>query len=56
MPQKRRLDELEARLEKKLATHDQTIATILSAIRQLMNPLPPKRRPIGFTVDLAQKS
>lgn len=52
----RRLDELEARLEKKLATHDQAIAAILSAIRQLMHPPAPKRRPIGFTADLAEKS
>lgn len=52
----RRLNELEARLEKKLATHDQAIAAILSAIRQLMNPPAPKRRPIGFTADLSKKS
>ena len=52
----RRLNELEARLEKKLATHDQAIAAILSAIRQLMNPPVPKRRPIGFTADLSKKS
>jgi hypothetical protein len=52
----RRLDELEARIEKKLATHDHAIAAILSAIRQLMNPPPPKRRPIGFTADLSKKS
>jgi hypothetical protein len=32
--------------------HDQAIAAILSAIRELMNPPPPKRRPIGFTADL----
>ena len=49
-----RIDELEARIEKKLATHD--VAAILSAIRQLMNPPPPKRRPIGFTADLGEKS
>jgi phage regulator Rha-like protein len=52
----RRLDELEARLEKKLTTHDQAIAAILSAIRQLMNPPAPKRRPVGFTADLSEKS
>ena len=52
----RRLDELEARIEKKLATHDEAIAAILSAIRQLMNPPTPKRRPIGFTADLSEKS
>jgi len=51
-----RIDELEARIEKKLAIHDEAIAAILSAIRQLMNPPPPKRRPIGFTADLREKS
>ena len=51
-----RIDELEARIEKKLAAHDEAIAAILSAIRQLMNPPPPKRRPIGFTADLGKKS
>ncbi len=29
---------------------------ILSAIRQLMHPPAPKRRPIGFTADLSEKS
>jgi ATP-dependent Clp protease ATP-binding subunit ClpA len=48
----RRLDELEARLHKKLATHNEAIAAILSAIRQLMNPRATKRRGIGFTADL----
>jgi ATP-dependent Clp protease ATP-binding subunit ClpA len=52
----KRLDQLEARIEKKLATHDDAIAAMLSAIRQLMNPPPPKRRPIGFTADLTEKS
>jgi len=33
-----RLDEPESRLERKLTTHDQTIAAILKAIRELMNP------------------
>jgi CHASE3 domain sensor protein len=47
-----RLDELEARIEKKLATHDEAIAALLSAIRQLMSPGPAKRRPIGFTANL----
>ena len=35
----KRLDELEARIERKLSTHDQAIAGILNAIRQLMTPL-----------------
>lgn len=48
----RRLKELEARLEKKLAVHDESIAGILSAIRKLMNPPIPKGRPIGFTADI----
>jgi hypothetical protein len=40
------------RLERKLASHDQAIVGILSAIRQLMNPPERKRREIGFTADL----
>jgi hypothetical protein len=45
----RRLDELESRLERKLATHDHAIAGILEAIRQLMAPPEPaKKRRIGF--------
>lgn len=48
----RRLDELEARIEKKLTRHDEAIAAMLSAIRQLMNPPAGKRRGIGFTADL----
>jgi hypothetical protein len=52
----RRFTELEARLDKKLTEHDQAIAAILSAIRELMNPPAPKRRPIGFTADLEEKT
>jgi hypothetical protein len=45
----KRLDELESRLQRKLATHDQAIAGILDAIRQLMvPPEPTKKRRIGF--------
>ena len=45
----KRLDELESRLERKLTTHDQAIAGILDAIRQLMlPPEPAKKRSIGF--------
>jgi len=45
----KRLDELESRLERKLASHDQAIAGILDAIRQLMvPPEPTKKRRIGF--------
>jgi UDP-N-acetylmuramate-alanine ligase len=51
----RRFEQLEARLDKKLADHDDAIAAILSAIRQLMNPPRPKSRGIGFTADLSEK-
>jgi hypothetical protein len=52
----RRLDQLEARIEKKLATHDDAIADMLSAIRELMIPPPPERRGIGFTAKIGEKS
>jgi hypothetical protein len=42
------------RLERKLASHDQAIVGILSAIRQLMNSPDTKRRGIGFTADLRE--
>jgi hypothetical protein len=51
----RRFAQLETRLDKKLTVHDEAIAAILSAIRQLMHPPVPKRRPIGFTADLREK-
>ena len=46
----RYLKDLERRLERRLDDHDQAIADILDAIRQLMapSPGPPKRR-IGFS-------
>ena len=45
----KRLDELESRIERKLSSHDQVIAGILDAIRQLMAPPEPeKKRRIGF--------
>ena len=50
-----RFAQLETRLDKKLIIHDEAIAAILSAIRQLMHPPTPKRRPIGFTADLNEK-
>jgi hypothetical protein len=40
----KKLDEL----ERKVSSHDQAIAGVLGAIRQLMAPPEPKRRPIGF--------
>jgi hypothetical protein len=49
----KRLDQLEARIEKKLVTHDDAIAAMLSAIRELMQPPPAKRRGIGFTADIS---
>ena len=49
----RQFAQLEARLDKKLAEHDDAIlSAILSAIRELMNPPTPKRRGIGFTAML----
>jgi hypothetical protein len=51
----RRFAQLEARLDKKLTAHDEAIAAILSAIRQLMHPPVPKRRPIGFTANIDEK-
>ena len=51
----RRFAQLETRLDRKLTIHDEAIAAILSAIRQLMHPHVPKRRPIGFTADLREK-
>jgi len=51
----RRFAQLEIRLYKKLTIHDEAIAAILAAIRQLMHPPVPKRRPIGFTADLREK-
>jgi hypothetical protein len=42
-------------LERKIATHDQSIIGILKAIRELMNPPLPKRRGIGFTADFDEK-
>jgi hypothetical protein len=48
----RKLDEL----ERKYQRHDEAITAILSAIRELTNPSAPKRRSIGFTADLTEKS
>jgi hypothetical protein len=51
----KRLDELEVRIARKLATHDQAITGMLKTIRELMNPPVPKRRGIGFTADFNEK-
>ena len=37
-----------AQLERKLQNHDESIQSLVVAIRQLMVPPEPKRRPIGF--------
>lgn len=47
----RRLDELEARIARKLATQDEAIAEMIQTIRKLMIPPEPKRRGIGFTAN-----
>lgn len=52
----RRFAQLEARLDKKLAMHDESITDILSAIRQLLEPSASKQRGIGFTADLGEKA
>jgi len=39
-----------AALERKLQNHDESIRSLLAAIRQLMRPPELKRRPIGFHV------
>lgn len=48
----KKLDELERRID----THDQAIAGILEAIRQLMAPSKAKSRPIGFVAPKEKKS
>jgi ATP-dependent Clp protease ATP-binding subunit ClpA len=52
----KRLDRLETHIEKRLASHDEAIAAMLSAIRELMNPPAPRRRGIGFTANIEGKS
>ncbi|MET0533260.1 MAG: ORF6N domain-containing protein [Steroidobacter sp.] len=51
----KRLDELESRITRKLATQDQAITGMLKAIRELMTPPVPKRRGIGFTANFDEK-
>ena len=52
----RRFEQLESRLDGKLTEHDEAIAAILSAIRELMRPQDRPRRGIGFTAKLADDS
>ena len=44
------------KLEHKVSSHDQALAGLIDAIRQLMNPTQPPKRSIGFTVDVPSKS
>jgi hypothetical protein len=50
----KRLDDLEARVARKLTSQDAAITGILKTIRELMNPPAPPKRPIGF-IDLEEK-
>ena len=43
-------------MERKLSSHDQAIAGLIDAIRQLMAPPVAARRGIGFTADITSKS
>jgi hypothetical protein len=47
----RKLDELEARFEGRLAKHDEQLAQVFAALRRLIAPPASKRRPIGFSSD-----
>ncbi|MCX7148656.1 MAG: ORF6N domain-containing protein [Rhodocyclales bacterium] len=42
-------------MERKLSSHDQAIAGLIDAIRQLMAPATPARRGIGFTANIDSK-
>jgi len=42
-------------LERKVSGHDQAIAGLIDAIRQLMMPATGKSRPIGFTANIGAK-
>jgi len=44
----RKLDELERRFDGRLAEHDEQLAQVFAALRQLLEPPPLKKRPIGF--------
>ena len=43
-----------ADLEHRIAGHDESIRTLFEAIRQLMAPTAPRRRPVGFRVEEAR--
>ena len=51
----KRLNELEMRIQKKLVSHEESIAMILSAIRELTASPPAHTRGIGFTADFGEK-
>jgi hypothetical protein len=55
-PMRRALARKLNELERKYQHHDDAIAAILSAIRELMHRPPSKRRPIGFTANIDEKS
>jgi hypothetical protein len=44
----KRIDDLEGRIARKLSIQDDAISGIIKAIRELMNPPAPRKRPIGF--------
>lgn len=51
-----RLSQLDLRISKKLAKHDDDISAIVELIRQLMAVPESRRRPIGFTADLDENN
>lgn len=50
-----KFSELETRLERKIDSHDQAIAGLIDAIRELMRPPEIKQRPIGFVTPKEKK-
>ena len=46
-----KLAELESRIERKLDSHDQAITGLIDAVRSLMKPTEPHKRPIGFITE-----
>jgi len=45
----KRLENLERETQAKVGRHDQQLEAIFAALRQLINPPPRRRRPIGFS-------